>query len=272
MPSSKTTAQHRPLHIVQITDTHLYADTEGCLLGLNTQTSFEHTLALLQAHHWPADLILATGDLVHDGSAKGYQRLHERMAELAVPVYCIPGNHDEVDGLKRALNGDKVSYEASAEYGPWAFVFLDSTKPNSESGRLSDPQLAHLQHSLERFRQHHVLLCLHHQPVPVGSTWIDTMLLENTDDFFTILDRSPQVKGVVWGHVHQDFDSLRNGVRLMACPSTCIQFKPHGETFGIDSLTPGYRWLTLHPDGRIESGVQRLQHYPQKLDLRAQGY
>jgi Icc protein len=263
-----------PLRVLQLTDTHLYADHQGCLLGLNTQGSFAQILTLLQQCHWPADLLLATGDLVHDGSAAGYQRLHAQMAELDVPVYCIPGNHDEAQILKRSLNGDKVLYAGSADYAPWAFVFLDSTKPGSEAGLLDDRQLAHLQHSLETFRERHVLICLHHQPVPVGSRWLDTMLLENADDFFAIVDRAPQVRGITWGHVHQHFDSLRNGVRLLACPSTCIQFKPGQETFGLDTLAPGYRWLNLHPDGRIETGIQRLAAYPQEmaLDRRAHGY
>jgi 3',5'-cyclic-AMP phosphodiesterase len=63
---------------------------------------------------------------------------------------------------------------------------------------------------------------------------------------------------MVWGHVHQQHDSLRRGVRMLATPSTCAQFLPHSEQFAIDAAPPGYRCLSLHADGRIETEVRRV--------------
>ena len=68
------------------------------------------------------------------------------------------------------------------------------------------------------------LVCMHHQPVNVESAWIDTMAIENAEALFDIIDRHQQVKGLLWGHVHQTFEATRLGVRLMASPSTCVQF------------------------------------------------
>jgi Icc protein len=58
----------RVIKVLQITDTHLFADSNGCLLGLNTEQSLEAVIAQIRANHLPADLILATGDLVHESS------------------------------------------------------------------------------------------------------------------------------------------------------------------------------------------------------------
>ncbi len=77
---------------------------------------------------------------------------------------------------------------------------------------------------------------------------------------------------MLWGHVHQIFDDLRNGVKLMGTPSTCIQFNPNQDDFAIEKLPPGYRWLELMPDGRINSGVERLEKLPQGLDIGLSGY
>jgi Icc protein len=58
----------------------------------------------------------------------------------------------------------------------------------------------------------------------------------------------------------------------MASPSTCIQFLPGSDGFAVDTTAPGYRWLSLHADGRIETGVQRLSEIPGTLDLASAGY
>jgi Icc protein len=106
----------------------------------------------------------------------------------------------------------------------------------------------------------------------MGSRWLDTMAVDNAGEFLAVIDRHPQVRGILWGHVHQTFDRQRNGVRLMATPSTCIQFLPGSDDFALDTAAPGYRWLSLHPDGRIETGVERLEEIPGSLDLASAGY
>ena len=65
---------------------------------------------------------------------------------------------------------------------------------------------------------------------------------------------------------------MNGNIRLMSTPSTCIQFLPGSEDFAVDSRAPGYRWLTLHENGRIESGVQRLAQVPGSVDLASAGY
>ena len=94
------------------------------------------------------------------------------------------------------------------------------------------------------------------------SAWIDTMAIENAEALFDIIDRHPQVKGLLWGHVHQTFEATRRGVRLMASPSTCVQFAPRADGFTIDQEPPGFRLLALLPDGSIKSEVMRIDDMP----------
>lgn len=63
---------------------------------------------------------------------------------------------------------------------------------------------------------------------------------------------------VLCGHVHQETDLLHEGVRFISSPSTCIQFEPLSRDFGLDSKGPGWRYLQLYADGRIETQVHRL--------------
>ena len=87
-----------------------------------------------------------------------------------------------------------------------------------------------------------------------------------------MLERFPQTKALLWGHVHQEIDGERNGVRLLASPSTCIQFAPGSEGFQVSEQAPGYRWLRLHGDGRLETGVERLVGFAFTVDYGSNGY
>ncbi len=260
------------LRILQFTDTHLYAEEDGALLGINTQESLRAVLNLARQRHWPADLVLATGDLTHDASAQAYGRFVDLLEPLGLPVYCLPGNHDEALALRRHLDSRWVQAPSQVLQEHWQLCLLDTALPGSEGGRLGAAELERLQKQLEAHPDRHALICLHHQPVPVGSTWLDTMAVDNADALFDVLDRHPQVRGILWGHVHQDFDHLRNEVRLLASPSTCIQFAPGSHDFALDEQPPGYRWLHLYADGRIDTGVERLAEMPGGLDVGSGGY
>ena len=103
-----------------------------------------------------------------------------------------------------------------------------------------------------------MLIALHHHPVSMGSEWLDTVGLANAEEFFAVIDRHPTVRGIVFGHVHQAFETSRHGVRILGTPSTCAQFLPRSRDFEVDALPPGYRVLTLSPTGQIDSQVAWL--------------
>ena len=260
------------LRIVQFTDMHLYADTRRDLLGVPTEQSFIDTMQQARRDHWPVDLVLATGDLVHDLEAVTYQRLHAHLAALGAPVYCLPGNHDDPALMRAHLCSGSVQMSKSVDHGVWRIVLLDSKLPGSEGGHLAAGELVQLEDLLSSAADRHVLVCLHHNPVPIGSPWLDTMMVDNAAEFFAVLDRHPQVRAVLWGHVHQEYDQIRRGVRLLASPSTCIQFQPQSAGFALDEAPPGYRWLELHANGVIETGIARLANYTATLDRRSGGY
>jgi Icc protein len=268
---SRAATRDGGLRVLQITDTHLYADPGRALLGVNTLESLRQVLDLVRREAGQFDLVLATGDLVHDASAAGYARFISEISGLGAPVYCLPGNHDERVAMAEHLRGDHIQPERVVDSGNWRIVLLDSTIPEQDGGRLSSAELERLDRAL-RDDPRPTLVCLHHQPVPVGSAWIDTMALANAADFFGVIDAHTQVRGVLWGHVHQDFETRRGAVRLLASPSTCVQFLPGAEHFQVDPQPPGCRLLTLTRDGEIQSEVLRLASAPHGLELASAGY
>jgi len=271
VPADNTEAQLKPLRIAQITDTHLYADPQGQLLGLNTRRCLEQVIELVLDSD-PPDLVVASGDLTHDGSPLAYQHVRDCFSRIKSPIYCLPGNHDEVAALRNGLNSHCFHSIHSTRIEDWQLLFLDSTVAGSEGGHLTDTELDQLEHSLSRNPGLASLVWLHHQPVKIGSRWLDTMAVDNPERFFEIIDRHPNVRAVVWGHVHQVFEQQRNGVSLLATPSTCLQFLPGSDNFAVDEVPPGYRWFELYPDGTLKTGIKRLTTIPGTIDLTTRGY
>lgn len=267
-----TTLPAGTVRIAQITDTHLYADTERRLLGLNTLECLRRVIDLVEATAWPIDMVLATGDLVHDASPTGYELASREFSRLHVPVYALPGNHDIPQVMLDNLGINGMSMPRVVDTEHWRLIMLDSVLPDEEGGHLAESELDHLKQALDAAQDKHTLVCLHHQPLPVGSRWIDTMALDNGEAFFDLLAPCPQVRGVLWGHIHQEYDQVRNGVRLLASPSTCVQFSIGVDDFQVGEEPPGCRLLALLPDGSIRTEILRLDSYPNGIDLDSGGY
>ena len=243
------------LRFVQITDTHLSDRADGTLRGVNTAQTLAAVVDCVRACEPHIDGILATGDLSHDGGTPAYRRLLHLLAPLNAPIYCLPGNHDALDVFACALKGPHAQRGGRLLAGNWQLIFLDSAIPGAVHGHLRDTELARLEAALDEQPERHALICLHHQPVPIGSAWLDALMLDNAGALFAITDRYPQVRGILWGHVHQTFDATRHNVRLLASPSSCVQFKPGCADFTLDDKPPGYRWLELSAGGKIKTDV-----------------
>jgi len=177
----------RVIKALQITDLHLFAASEGTLVGLNTEQSMEAINAEIRVHDPPADLILATGDLVHDGTPAAYKRSFSHLASFGLPVYSLPGNHDELEALRESAASNLVHYLEHCQYGNWNFIFLDSTIADSDGAHLTTETLQILEEQLQSSPDSHTLVCLHHQPVKMGSEWHDTMAVDNPAEFFAII-------------------------------------------------------------------------------------
>ena len=97
----------------------------------------------------------------------------------------------------------------------------------------------------------HVMVFVHHPPVPMGSRWLDSVGLENGEEFLERLHTFERVRVLAFGHVHQDYDEDHDGIRILATPSTCRQFRPGSNKFDVDDKPPAYRRIELNADGTV---------------------
>ena len=274
--SSNTSAGGAVINLLQISDCHLTKDADSDLLGVVTRESLSAVLAQVNedmaAGECPEpDYVLATGDIAQDASVEAYHYFQSQISQFKAASRWFAGNHDDREILKEALNdGDETNRLLRA--GNWQIILLDSSETGEVHGRLGDEDLSFLEQCLSERPDLHTLISFHHHPVEIGSTWLDRIGLHNRDQFFEIVDRYDNVKAILWGHIHQEFSETRGNIQLMATPSTCIQFTPKSHDFAVENVAPGYRWLKLFDDGRIESKVLRAESYLFDLDLESNGY
>lgn len=254
-------AEPSVVSLVQITDCHIFAAAGDCLRGVNTRHSFEAVSKAVIDNSGHLDLLLATGDLSQDGSAESYTYLAQKIDAMGTATFWLPGNHDEVDVLKEQFIGQQIHATKHVLIVDWQIVLLDSTIRGEVHGRVPETQLEFLDHCLRAHPAKHALVCLHHQALDTGSLWIDQKGLRDSDQLRENIARYDNIRGVLWGHVHQETHQTIAGVEWMSTPSSCVQFKPDSREFAIGTEAPGYRHLNLYADGRIKTRVHRVDSF-----------
>ncbi|WP_427162507.1 phosphodiesterase [Aliinostoc sp. HNIBRCY26] len=252
--------QASPISVAQVTDLHLLA-TENCQLqGIQTTESLQAVIQRLQELREELDLVLLTGDLSEDGTPQSYENLQYQLNTLKIPTYWLPGDHDCAIAMDKILNQGMLSRRKSFQRGGWNFILLDSSLPEHWYGYLSSTTLEWLNSELQILGNYPTLVALHHPPFPVNSVWLDASGLQNPEELFAVLDRYPQVKLVLFGHIHQEFQHQRHQVDYFGTPSTCFQFHSQSPSFAINQDFPGFRLLKLYPDGRWETRVEKVPY------------
>jgi Icc protein len=257
--------------IAQITDIHLFANERQELLGMSTKESLCAVIEQLRNLGSELDLLLLTGDISGDGSPESYDNLQNLLHPLQIPTYSLPGNHDCAIAMEEVLNLKLFSRRKSFERGGWNFILLNSCVPQQVHGYLSLETLDWLDSQLTIMDEKPTLIAVHHPPFFVNSHWLDSTSLQNSEDFFAIVDHYPQIKLVICGHIHQEFQYQRHHIHYLATPSTCVQFQPNSQNFALDNRQPGFRQLKLYPNGTWESWVERVPYF-YHLELLSTGY
>jgi len=260
------------IKLLQITDTHLFADPTLDLLGIKTVDSYDAVIKHAKKCTEQCSAVLCTGDLSQDHSAQSYSDFSERIKSLKMPCYWLPGNHDMQETMLPSLLEEGLSQAKQLISEDWQVILLDSQVSGVPYGYLSDSQLAFLEEKLLQYPDKYALVSVHHHVLPVGSAWLDEHILKNNKQFIDLINKFDNVKAVLSGHVHQAFDVEKQGTRYITSPSTCVQFKPNSDDFAVDDKAPGYRYLVLHKSGTITTKVERIEADEFVIDKNAIGY
>ncbi len=243
------------LRLLQLSDCHLQPDPADTYRGINPETNLQRVLAA--ADSWQPDAIVLSGDLADHAAAGVYQRLNDQVAALQTPTLAFPGNHDDLDLMQAALTDHNFIWANPWHINGWQLVWLDSNIPQQPEGRLDQDKLKALDNIDPTLP---AIVFLHHQPVVVGTPWIDRFKLQNPELLWQWMESHPHnVKAIAWGHIHHGWHSqiVLGGrtVELLGAPSSSACAVPGCEEFELDTRGPRLRWFTLQDYGRLTTGL-----------------
>lgn len=213
--------------IAQLTDTHITVpknEIGDCYVKLE---ALRNCVSAINQLNTTPDVVIHTGDLVHNGSDEEYRLTKSIMDELRVPYFITPGNRDTVTALKKnfSLHSYQNAGTAFLQYATnvlgYRLIASDTSTENNNFGFLDFQRLAHLDNLLNEQPERSTVVFMHHPPInlsnsePLKHEYEDYRMVEN---FSEIIDRHPQVVGILCGHIHRSLTGWINATPLIVMP------------------------------------------------------
>lgn len=216
--------------IAQISDLHFLRKGVLSFGKVDTHAHLKRCVEAIQAFEPSPDVILITGDLTNDGDLPAYQALVDLLAPLDLPVYPIPGNHDDRELMRAVFPAiDQLSPAGPLHYAiedwPLRIIALDSSVDGKIYGRLGEAQLDWLSRTLDADRNKPTLVMLHHPPFKTGIVHMDYSMLCDGEAFAKVIGEHSQVERVLCGHVHRAIQTRFAGTIAQIAPGIAHQVK-----------------------------------------------
>jgi 3',5'-cyclic AMP phosphodiesterase CpdA len=239
----------QPWYFIQLSDTHIVADTRQEAHGVNPYVTLSRAIAQINHLNPSPAFVIVTGDLINDDDPQSYCVLKHLTDQLLVPTYFALGNHDLRQPFRQVLLGEQQP-AATPYYYTFAMaqcqcIVLDSLVEGEVHGALDAVQLAWLATTLTATSTRPALIFVHHPPASTGIDWMDVHAMVNGAELLAILARHSQVRRVFFGHVHTPLNITAQGIHCTSVPSTCYQF---GDTLVAPKVfagPPGYGVVVL---------------------------
>lgn len=219
----------RPFLVAQLSDLHIKAAGRLSYRVVDTAGMLRDCVAHLLALPQRPDVVVFTGDLTDFGRPEEYAVLRELIAPLAMPVYLVPGNHDEREALCAAFpeHGYLRQMPGFVQYAidehPLRIVALDTLVPGEGRGELCDARLAWLDARLAEAPGRPTLVLMHHPPFTTHIGHMDEQGLTGADALAAVVRRHPQVERVLCGHLHRPIETRFAGTIASTAPSAAHQ-------------------------------------------------
>jgi len=227
--------------ICQLTDLHVRPVGKSANRVSETNMFTERAFRAVSRLSPRPDIVVITGDLAESGLDAEYANLAGMIRRwLPMPVFVIPGNHDQRgnfrDGLKHlpGVTADREYVQYAVEDHPVRLVMLDTLVQGAGHGELRPEQLEFLDRTLSADAKKPTIVAMHHPPFVCGITHMDRINLHNAAAFIEVIARHRQVERILCGHHHRPIVTRVAHAIASIAPSVA-----HQVAFVLDSDDPG---------------------------------
>ncbi len=217
--------------IAQISDPHVAGRGETALDGTDTAACLMRAVRHLNRLAPRPDLVVATGDLAADGKVAEYALAREILAPLEMPLFVIPGNHDDRERLRRAFADHSYLPRAgrflhyAVDDFPVRLIALDTIVPGENRGELCPERLAWLEARLAEAPDRPTVIVMHHPPFVNGIARLDAQRCAPADALGATIARHPCIERMLCGHIHRPIQVRWFGTIAATCPSVARQME-----------------------------------------------
>ena len=265
--------------ICQISDLHIRREGSLAYGIVDTSAMLERCVSQILALAQRPVAVIATGDLVDFGRPEEYLRLRNLLEPLPMPVYLLPGNHDDRQELRRAfpthhyLGQSTEHIQFVIETLPVRVIALDTVVPGESGGSLCGDRLAWLDRTLSTAPKRPTIIAMHHPPFLTGIGHMDRIGFADRDALAGVIARHPQVERIICGHLHRSITTRFAGTVASTCPSPAHQVALDIDSEAADCFVmepPGFH-LHWWSSGRLVSHVAVIGDYPGPYPFRKKG-
>ena len=194
--------------IAQISDTHIALDTPDADQRIR---DFALTVADLNELDPAPDVIVHTGDIVHNGRPDEYAQASAMLANARAPVYVLAGNKDNRANLREAFSeegylapdSDFIHY--AIDDFPVRLIALDTLSSGSNKGGFCRERVRRLIDMIDAETSKPIAVFTHHPPfeVTVGPDPLHFETPAVMSGLRRALQHSGRVVAIFSGHVHR---------------------------------------------------------------------
>ena len=206
--------------------------------------------------------VVITGDLTDFGREAEYDHLRELLLPLHMPVYLMPGNHDDRDQMRRSFAdhmylGESGFVQFSVAVGGLQLIALDTLDSGASAGLICKERLTWLNRELVLHANKPVVVAMHHPPFQTLIGHMDDIgLLEGVRELEALITRHPNVERIICGHLHRAIQVRFGGTMAATVPSPAHQVCLDLTSDAASMWTlepPGFALHALPANGRLVS-------------------
>lgn len=233
------------MRIVQITDSHISVDHPQRTVDL------ENCIQAVNAVSPKPDLVVHSGDVVHNGLADEYRTAKVLLDTLSAPYVVLAGNRDNRQELMREFAdhiavspGDEFVQYSVDEYA--ARLIVIDTVSHASKGEICASRLQHVSSMLEADAHKPVVVFMHHSPFE-ASEIPDPFQFEDWEDvvkLVKIFNAHPQILAVYCGHIHRNIEATVGQLPVSALSCTACDLRK-GKLSADDASRPMFTIIDI---------------------------
>jgi 3',5'-cyclic-AMP phosphodiesterase len=248
--------------LLQLSDLHIREPGKLAYGRIETAPYLKRAIdSILRLPQQP-DAVIITGDLTDFGRAAEYHHLRDLLTPLPMPVYLMPGNHDDRAQMRLSFpdhnylgKGSFIQY--SVAVGALQLIAIDTVDAGASSGLLCKDRMSWLERELQIYAGKPVVIAMHHPPFQTLIGHMDAIgLLEGSHELEALVAQHPNVERIICGHLHRSIQVRFGGTIASTAPSpahqVCLDLSPNAESLWALE-PPGFGLHALPAGGRLVS-------------------